>query len=274
VQGTTRALGGVRIPAGDLWRFGVFFLAPALALVAIALEAAEREPLHLDRLLVPGTGPLNFEPLAFFFSVITVIGGGLGLTALASIPVAYLISRRRYAAAAFIPVAFAGAWVINRIVKIIVTRPRPEYATSPLPEHWKMILAGVIVAAVVAAWPTRWRLISFLALGAFAVMWIVDMIITKAIPLTQGLDAFPSGHAVGSMTLASALIALTWRSRRRWLVMAAGGMFVVIVGVSRIYFGLHYASDIFGGWLLALAWVVLLARLFRSRLQRETTALV
>ena len=123
--------------------------------------------------------------------------------------------------------------------------------------------------ALVGAWPTRWRGISWLAFGSFVLIGAVDLVISKAIPLTQGLDSFPSGHAVGSMTFVAALIAVTWRSQRRWVILAAGGMYAVIVGVSRIYFGLHYASDIFGGWLLGVAWVVLLHRMMRSRLRRE-----
>ena len=268
MQETTR-MGRVRLPATDLWRFGAFFLLPALALAAIAVEAAEHEPFHFDRHLVPGIGPLGFEPLKVLFAFMAVVGGGIGLTAVSALPVAHFVLRRRYTAAAFIPAALLGAWLINRIIKMIVARPRPEETMSPLPQHWRLILAGVIVAAVAAAWPTRWRGFSLIALGAFAVMWTGDVIVTRVTPVAHHLDSFPSGHAVGSMALASSLVLLTWRSKWRWLTLMGGGMFVVIVGVSRIYFGLHYASDIVGGWLLALAWTVLLAALFRSRLLRE-----
>jgi undecaprenyl-diphosphatase len=268
MQENTR-VGRVRVSSAHLWRFGVFFLAPALTFLAIAEEVAEREPLHFDRLLVPGIGPLHFEPLAFFLGVVTVLGGGIGLVVVASIPVGRLLSRGRYPAASFIPLSLGGAWVINRILKSVFDRQRPAYATSPLPANWKWILAGMIVAALVVAWPTRWRRVSLLALVALGVMGAIDLIITEAIPLTHGFDSFPSGHAVGSMSFAAAMVALTWHTRSRWLVLAGGGMFVVLVGVSRIYFGLHYASDIFGGWLLAVAWIALLHRTMRTRLRRE-----
>ena len=66
--------------------------------------------------------------------------------------------------------------------------------------------------------------------------------------------SFPSGHAMGSMTLACVLVLLAWHTRWRWLVLAASSVFVVLVGLSRVYLGVHYPSDILAGWAAALTW--------------------
>ena len=68
--------------------------------------------------------------------------------------------------------------------------------------------------------------------------------------------SFPSGHAMGSATLGVALILLFWRTRWRWLVTPLAVTFVLLVGVSRIYLGVHYPSDILAGWTAAMVWVV------------------
>ncbi|ATS21064.1 MULTISPECIES: phosphatase PAP2 family protein [Xanthomonas] len=68
--------------------------------------------------------------------------------------------------------------------------------------------------------------------------------------------SFPSGHAMGSMTLAAVVIALAWNTRWRWPVSIAASLFALLVGISRIYLGVHYPSDILGGWSAALVWVV------------------
>ena len=68
--------------------------------------------------------------------------------------------------------------------------------------------------------------------------------------------SFPSGHAMGSMTLATVLVLLAWRTRWRWPVFAVSAPFVLAVGVSRPYLGVHYPSDILAGWGAALAWVI------------------
>ena len=67
--------------------------------------------------------------------------------------------------------------------------------------------------------------------------------------------SFPSGHAMGSMTLAAVLVLLAWRTRWRWPVLAAAVAFVGLVGISRLYLGVHYPSDVLAGWAAGLAWV-------------------
>ncbi|MCD9027639.1 phosphatase PAP2 family protein [Luteimonas sp. BDR2-5] len=68
--------------------------------------------------------------------------------------------------------------------------------------------------------------------------------------------SFPSGHAMGSMTLALVLVLLLWPTRWRWPALIAMAVFVPMVGLSRVYLGVHYPSDILAGWLAASVWVV------------------
>lgn len=68
--------------------------------------------------------------------------------------------------------------------------------------------------------------------------------------------SFPSGHAMGSMSLALVLVLLAWPTRWRWPVLLAMAVFVPMVGASRVYLGVHYPSDIIAGWMAASIWVV------------------
>lgn len=74
--------------------------------------------------------------------------------------------------------------------------------------------------------------------------------------------SFPSGHALFSLTFALAIIILAWNSRWRWGVLLMGSSFAIAIAWTRLYLGVHYPSDIFGGWLIAIAWTVSMGKLF------------
>ena len=66
--------------------------------------------------------------------------------------------------------------------------------------------------------------------------------------------SFPSGHAMASATLAAVVVLLAWHTRWRWPVVAIALAFVLLVGYSRVYLGVHYPSDILAGWAAASMW--------------------
>lgn len=68
--------------------------------------------------------------------------------------------------------------------------------------------------------------------------------------------SFPSGHATSSMAVASALVILLWPTKWRWLALLGGAAFTLCVGLSRIYLGVHFPSDVLAGWCVGLAWVL------------------
>lgn len=71
------------------------------------------------------------------------------------------------------------------------------------------------------------------------------------------LDAsFPSGHAMVSMTFVAAVVILTRQTSWRKWVVGGGGLFVLFIGWTRLYLGVHFPSDILAGWMLAFAWAV------------------
>jgi undecaprenyl-diphosphatase len=87
--------------------------------------------------------------------------------------------------------------------------------------------------------------------------------------LPETTFSFPSGHAMQSMAVAAGLVVLAWHSRWRWPVALIGACFVFLVGLSRVYLGVHFPSDILAGWAASLAWVIGLSVLFRDALQQR-----
>lgn len=75
-------------------------------------------------------------------------------------------------------------------------------------------------------------------------------------------SSFPSGHATSSMIFYLA-IALTLTVESRWHRVAAAGALLAtfLIGVSRVMLGVHWPSDVVGGWSFGMLWVLLTLRL-------------
>ncbi|MDO7854373.1 phosphatase PAP2 family protein [Hymenobacter convexus] len=69
--------------------------------------------------------------------------------------------------------------------------------------------------------------------------------------------SFPSGHAMDTAAIATALVFLLGRSRFRGWVRVLGPLFSLAVGWARMYLGVHNPSDVLAGWAAAVGWVLL-----------------
>ena len=79
--------------------------------------------------------------------------------------------------------------------------------------------------------------------------------------MTADSMSFPSGHSLMSMVVYLVLAVLLTPQlpdrRARVYVIAVALLFTLIIGVSRVYLGVHYPSDVLGGWSMGLAWATL-----------------
>jgi undecaprenyl-diphosphatase len=130
-----------------------------------------------------------------------------------------------------------------------------------------LLLAGIALAAA-----KRWRdLVSLTAIvvGGRLLVELLKLAIGRPrpvfgpYPVEVSSLSFPSGHAANSMMtfLALALIA----APKRWRVSAtiAAIVFSLVIGATRPLLGVHWPSDVIGGWALGIGWVVGLVALTR-----------
>jgi undecaprenyl-diphosphatase len=86
-------------------------------------------------------------------------------------------------------------------------------------------------------------------------------------------SAFPSGHATQAAATYLAFAVVFTRvvdapARVRAVIWATAALVVTLVGISRIYLGVHWATDVIAGWLLGATWVAgLSTRRFTPRPQ-------
>jgi undecaprenyl-diphosphatase len=77
--------------------------------------------------------------------------------------------------------------------------------------------------------------------------------------------SYPSGHSSGIATLVTVALILAWPllkgTARHW-ALAVGVVLVVLVGLTRMWLGVHFLSDVVGGWSLGMGWSLLTALVF------------
>lgn len=110
-----------------------------------------------------------------------------------------------------------------------------------------------------------WLLINT-AVIAGTVNPLIKLVFQRARPTLEHLVSersfsFPSGHSTGSMLLYGTIIFLLPQFIKQkkicLLFQVLLGMGILLIGLSRIYVGVHYPSDVLGGFCLGLAWLLL-----------------
>ena len=85
-------------------------------------------------------------------------------------------------------------------------------------------------------------------------------------------DSFPSGHTANATVVWLGLALLIPRDPRwRRILIPAAALLALAVGVSRPMLGVHWPSDVVGGWAFGLFWILLLFRLARRPLTGTVT---
>ena len=129
--------------------------------------------------------------------------------------------------------------------------------------------------AAIALWFAKRRraalFVVIVMLGAAVLEAVTKVAVGRARPVfahavaSAAGKSFPSGHALGAV-VAFGLLVLVVPRRFKLVAAIVGGCAVLLVSYSRLALGVHYLTDVVGGWLLGAAWLVLTAWLLADRL--------
>ena len=125
------------------------------------------------------------------------------------------------------------------------------------------VLAAAALAAIAALTATARRREAVFLFAAMTAALLLDIALKLAFarsrpPLDQALVqaggySMPSGHSMSSATFALALIVIAWPTRWRVPATVLAATFALLMGVSRIYLGVHWLTDVLAGWAMAAA---------------------
>jgi undecaprenyl-diphosphatase len=88
--------------------------------------------------------------------------------------------------------------------------------------------------------------------------------------LNEASLAFPSGHAANSMiTYVAIALLVPVAQRNRAIAVVLAISISIVIGLSRLILGVHWPSDVIGGWAFGLLWVLIFMRLASARPEPE-----
>lgn len=223
----------------------------AVLFVHLTDQVIDQETIHFDRTIALAVHAWTSPGLTAFMFVATEFG-----RIIAGI-----------LAALWLVVGLALAWRVRQ------TR-RPDGSASPFGER---LLAAV--APIIAI------------LGATGLAFLVKELVGRQRPTIfpplahESGPSFPSGHTITALAFygmcAWLLVQGAWRLPNpqrmlaRMAIILAAVALMVLVGISRIYLGVHYPSDVLGSGLLGLAWLISLIvtlTIVESQLRRARAA--
>ncbi len=163
------------------------------------------------------------------------------------------------------------------------------YASSPLTKAMIFIsflggdgLTAAAILSVIAFLVFHWRREALWMVVTILGALVLDLSLKYAfhrprpvpffvpVPYTY---SFPSGHSLFSFCFYGVLAGLLTRRIRsrmgRALIWTLAALLVAAIGLSRVYLGVHYPSDVIAGYLAASLWVSTLVALDRVRVERK-----
>jgi undecaprenyl-diphosphatase len=133
------------------------------------------------------------------------------------------------------------------------------------------VIAVIAVILMVVFWRSRTPVVLMViaAVGSLAMTVVGKDLVGRArpprslaVPPFESSPSFPSGHTLNATVIVGVIVyLLLTRLHRAWArvaVLVVGIVVVLTMGLSRVFLGHHWLSDVVMGWLLGLAWLAVI----------------
>ena len=133
------------------------------------------------------------------------------------------------------------------------------------------VLAGVLIFMFCKK--NRW-FITIDLVGVTLVNQVIKHIIRRPRPnvlrlVEESGYSFPSGHSMVSMAFYGIIIYLVYKNVTnkylKWSLITLLSLLILSIGFSRIYVGVHYFTDVVGGFLLGLAYLIIYINIYNKK---------
>lgn len=139
---------------------------------------------------------------------------------------------------------------------------------------WMIIIPACIICVIFL----KEKRYKYLVASNLAIIFILNqvlkMVFNRPRPVENRLIeasgySFPSGHSMVSMAFYGLLIYLAYKNIKnkkiKYAICIGLTLLIVLIGISRIYLGVHYASDVAGGFLLSIAYLIVFTQITKEK---------
>lgn len=147
---------------------------------------------------------------------------------------------------------------------------------------WQVVLALTLIICAILAFKKNWPYIAailFATGGGEIMVWLIKNFTRRMRPsagsgiVSETSFSFPSGHAFISVAFYGLLIYFLSRGiKSRFGKMAfavVGALLALAIGISRIYLGVHWPTDVLAGFILGAAWLAITVKILKIKIKRR-----
>lgn len=143
---------------------------------------------------------------------------------------------------------------------------------------WIVIVPLCILLMILVKNKNKKIVISANLVAIFLLNQFLKMVFNRPRPYGHALIeasgySFPSGHSMVSMAFYGLLIYLAYQNiqnkKLRNVICIGLSILILLIGISRIYLGVHYASDVIGGFCVSIAYLILLVSILKEKLEKK-----
>ena len=137
------------------------------------------------------------------------------------------------------------------------------------------VLAGVLIFMFCKR--NRW-FVTFDLIEVTLINQVIKHIVRRPRPnvlrlVEESGYSFPSGHSMVSMAFYGIVIYLVYKNVSnkylKWTLIALLSLLIISIGFSRIYVGVHYFTDVAGGFLLGLAYLIIYINIYNKKVSKN-----
>lgn len=129
---------------------------------------------------------------------------------------------------------------------------------------------------VIVLWKKIRKVFLINLLSVFTLNYILKLIFSRERPIdiniiTETGYSFPSGHAMISLSIYGFLAYLLWKSDYKYkkIGVALLILLIILIGISRIYLGVHYTSDVIAGFIISLSYLLFFIDFIYSKIKEK-----